>query len=72
MQCENNHLHLLISFVVMGVALVFLLSVCKLTVATETLSGLAYVLFELIIPINAPFSVFMHNFEFGMRIETCF
>ena len=39
-QCTNNHLVLIIPFAVMGVALVFLLFVCKLTVATGTLSGL--------------------------------
>ena len=39
-QCTNNHLALLVPFAVMGVALVFLLLVCKLTVATRTLSGL--------------------------------
>ena len=40
-QCTNSyHLLLLIPFALMGVALVFLLLVCKLTVATGTLSGL--------------------------------
>ena len=41
-KCTNIHLALLIPFVVMGVALVFLLLVCKLTVATGTLSGLVF------------------------------
>jgi len=41
-QCTNSHLTLLIPFAVMGVALVFLLLVCKLTVATGTLSGLVF------------------------------
>ena len=41
-QCTNSHLVLLIAFAVMGVALVFLLLVCKLTVATGTLSGLVF------------------------------
>ena len=43
-QCTNNHLILLVPFALMGVGLVFLLLVCKLTVATGTLSGLASVL----------------------------
>ena len=41
-QCTNIHLALLIPFAVMGVALVFLLLVCKLTVAAGTLSGLVF------------------------------
>ena len=41
-ECTNSHLVLLIPFAVMGVALVFLLLVCKLTVATGTLSGLVF------------------------------
>ena len=42
-QCTNIHLFLLIPFALMGVALVFLLLACKLTVATGTLSGLCSV-----------------------------
>ena len=42
MQCSNNYLALIIIFVLMGVALVFMLLVCKLTVATGTLSGLVF------------------------------
>ena len=38
-QCTNSHLALFIPFAVMGVALVFLLLACKLTVATGTLSA---------------------------------
>ena len=79
-QCTNSHLILLIPFAVMGVALVFLLLVCKLTVATGTLSGL--VLYANIIGVNrtiflpeeptSVFSVFIAwlNLDFG--IETCF
>ena len=64
----------------MGVALVFLLLVCKLTVATGTLSGL--VLYANIVGANRTiflpvkstdaFSVFIAwlNLDFG--IETCF
>ena len=49
--CTNNyHLALLVPFAVMGVALVFFLLVCKLTVATGTLSGL--VLYHNIIGVN--------------------
>ena len=79
-QCTNSHIVLLIPFAVMGVALVFLLLVCKLTVATGTLSGL--VLYANIVeanrtiflPVEATdvFSVFIAwlNLDFG--IETCF
>ena len=35
MQCTNSHLYLLVPFALMGVALVFLLLACQLTVATE-------------------------------------
>ena len=41
-QCTNSYLALLILFAVMGVALVFFLLVCKMTVATGTLSGLVF------------------------------
>ena len=41
-QCTNNHLALLILFVAMGIALVSVLLICKLTVATGTLSGLVF------------------------------
>ena len=80
-QCSNNsHLALVITFAVMGVALVFLLFVCKLTVATGTLSGLVF--YGNIIGPNSTiflpaqstdaFSVFIAwlNLDFG--IETCF
>ena len=39
-KCTDSHLFLLIPFTVMGVALIFFLLVCKLTVATGMLSGL--------------------------------
>ena len=75
-QCTNSHLTLLIPFAVKGVALVFLLLVCKLTVATGTLSGLLF--YANIVGINhniflpAESSVFIAwlNLDFG--IETCF
>ena len=81
MNCTNNyHLALLIPFGVMGVALVFLLLVCKLTVAAGTLSGLVFyanivgVNRTIFLPVESPnaFSVFIAwlNLDFG--IETCF
>ena len=80
MQCNNNYLALLILFAVMGVALVFLLLVCKLTVATGTLSGLVFYANivgahrTIFLPGESTdaFSVFIAwlNLDFG--IETCF
>ena len=76
-QCTNYHLYLLIPFAAMGVALVFLLIVCKLTVATGTLSGLVF--YANIVGVNhtiflpgESLSVFIAwlNLDFG--IETCF
>ena len=79
-QCTNYHLYLLVPFAVMGVALVFLLLVCKLTVATGTLSGLVF--YANIVVVNRTLfisaestdalSVFVAwlNLDFG--IETCF
>ena len=78
-QCTNYHLYLLVPFALMGVALVFLLLACKLTVATGTLSGLVF--YANIVGINRTIflpeesfklSVFIAwlNLDFG--IETCF
>ena len=73
-QCTNSHLVLLIPFAVMGIALVFLLLVSKLTVATGTLSGLVF--YANIVGANRtifdPLPVFIAwlNLDFG--IETCF
>ena len=79
-QCSNSHLALLIPFAVMGVALVSLLFVCKLTVAIGTLSGLLF--YANIVRANQntflqvettdPFTIFIAwiNLDFG--IETCF
>ena len=79
-QCNNRYLALLIPFALMGVALVFLLLVYKLTVATGTLSGLLF--YANIVGVNRttflpqestdPLSVFIAwlNLDFG--IETCF
>ena len=79
-QCTNSHLALLILFAVMGVALVILLLVCKLTVATGTLSGLVFyanivgVNRTIFLPVESTdaFSIFIAwlNLDFG--IETCF
>ena len=79
-KCTNSHLFLLIPFAVMGVALVFFLLVCKLTVATGTLSGLVFyanlvgVNRTSFLPVEStnPFSIFIAwlNLDFG--IETCF
>ena len=79
-KCTNRHLVLLIPFAVMGVALVFLLFVCKLTVAAGTLSGLVFyanivgVNRTIFLPVESTdaFSVFLAwlNLDFG--IETCF
>ena len=79
-QCTNSHLALLIPFAVMGVALVFLLLVCELTVATGTLSGLVFYANvvgpnrTIFLPVESTdvLSVFIAwlNLDFG--IETCF
>ena len=79
-KCTNIYLMLLIPFAVMGVALVFLLLVCKLTVATGTLSGLVFYAniiganYTIFLPGESTeiFSVFIAwlNLDFG--IETCF
>ena len=79
-KCTNSHLVLLIPFAAMGVALVFFLLVCKLTVATGTLSGLVFyanivgpnrTIFLPVESTNA-LSVFIAwlNLDFGF--ETCF
>ena len=80
MQCTNRFLILIIPFVFMGVALVFLLLACKLTVATGTLSGLVFyanivgVNLTIFLPTESSgaLSVFIAwlNLDFG--IETCF
>ena len=76
-QCTNYHLYLLIPFAMIGVALVFLLLACKLTVATGTLSGLVFYANivgdnrTIFLPVES-LSVFIAwlNLDFG--IETCF
>ena len=78
-QCDNSHIAFIILFAVMGVALVFLLMVCKLTMATGTLSGLVFyanivgVNRTIFLPEGSPaLSVFIAwlNLDFG--IEKCF
>ena len=79
-KCTNGYLALLIVFALMGVGLVLLLLVCKLTVATGTLSGLVFyanivgVNRTIFLPVKSTdaLSVFIAwlNLDFG--IETCF
>ena len=79
-QCSNNYLALLVPFALMGMALVFLLLVCKLTVVTGTLSGLVFyanivgVNRTLFLPVENThtLSVFIAwlNLDFG--VESCF
>ena len=79
-QCTNSSLALLIPFAVMGVALVFLLLVCKLTVATGTLSGLVF--YANIVGINRTIflqvetqnilSIFIAWLNLDLGIKTCF
>ena len=79
-KCTNKHLVLVIPLAVMGVALVFLLLVCKLTVATGTLSGLVF--YANIVGVNriiflpvestVTFSVFLALLNLDFGIETCF
>ena len=79
-QCTNNHLALLVPFALMGIALVLLLFVCKLTVVTGTLSGVVF--YANIVGVNRTLflqvettdalSVFIAwlNLDFG--VESCF
>ena len=77
---DDNHLALLILFTVMGVALVFFLLVCKLTVATGTLSGLLF--YANVIGVNCTIflpgyptnvlTVFIAWLNLNFGIETCF
>ena len=79
-QCTNSHLILLIPLALMGVTLVLLLLVCKLTVATGTFSGLVFYANivganrTIFLPVESTngLSVFIAwlNLDFG--IETCF
>ena len=79
-QCTNAYLLLLVPFALMGVALVFLLFVCKLTVASGTLSGLVFyanivgINHTLFLPVSSTdtVSVFIAwlNLDFG--VDTCF
>ena len=79
-KCANIYLLLLIPFALMGVALVFLLLVCKFTVAAGTLSGLVFysnivgVNRTIFLPVRSTdaLSVFIAwlNLDFG--VEICF
>ena len=78
--CTNDNLALVILFAVMGVALVLLLLVCKLTVATGTLSGLLF--YANIIGVNHTIflpgystnalTVFIAWLNLNFGIDTCF
>ena len=80
MQCTSSYLALLIVFALMGIALVLLLFVCKLTVVTGTLSGVVFyanivgVNRTLFLPVETTdaLSVFIAwlNLDFG--VESCF
>ena len=80
-KCTNSHLILLIPFALMGVALVFLLLVCKLTVATGTLSGLLFYANivgpnrTIFLPVETTntFSIFIAwlNLDFGIEMCLC-
>ena len=77
--CTNSHIALLIPFAVMGVALVFMLFVCKLTVATGALSGLVFyanivgVNRAIFLPEKSPsfLSLFIAWLNLNFGIETC-
>ena len=80
MRCTNSHVALILLFAMIGVALIFLLLVCKLTVATGTISGLVFYANivganrTIFLPVQSTdaLSVFIAwiNLDFG--IETCF
>ena len=79
-KCTNIYILLLIPIALTGVALVFLLLVSKLTVATGTLSGLVFyanivgVNRGIFLPIKStdPLSVFIAWTNLDLGIETCF
>ena len=78
-QCTNSYLALLIPFAVMGVALVFLLLVCKLTVAAGTLSGLVFYAnivgnhtIFLQVETQNVLSIFIAWLNLDLGIKTCF
>ena len=79
-KCTNHYVALLVPLALIGIALVFLLLVCKLTVATGTISGLVFYanivgeIHTIFLPVKSTdvLSVFIAwlNLDFG--IETCF
>ena len=77
-QCTNSNLVLFILFALMGIALVLFLLVCKLTVATGTLSGLVFYAnivgtnCTLFLTANSVLSVFIAWLNLNFGIETCF
>ena len=79
-RCTNSHVGLLVLFALIGIALVVLMLVCKLTIATGTLSGLVFYVNivganrNIFLPVKSTnvFSIFIAwlNLDFG--IESCF
>ena len=74
--CTSHHLAFLVLFALMGIALIFLLLLCNLTVAKGTLSGLVF--YANIVGVNRtiflptdvlPIFIAWINLDFG--IETC-
>ena len=79
-RCSNNYLVLLVPFALMGIALVFLLLICKLTVAAGTLSGVLFyanivgVNRTLFLPVETTdaLSVFIAWLNLDCGVESCF
>ena len=79
-RCTNSHVGLLVLFALIGIAMVVLMLVCKLTIATGTLSGLVFYVNivganrNIFLPVKTTnvFSIFIAwlNLDFG--IESCF
>ena len=77
-QCSNNHLALLIVFAAAGIALVTLILVLNLTVATGTTHGI--ILYANIVAANSPtflpsttpLQIFVSWLNLDLGIETCF
>ena len=80
LQCSNSYFSLLVVFAFIGIALVFLLLVLRLTVATGTINGL--ILYANIMAVNSAIffqppatnilKVFIAWLNLDLGIETCF
>ena len=77
--CSNSHLLLMFAFLVAGVLLVVILTVCSLTVAEGTLGALVF--YANIIQVNSPIffqggktvlSTFIASLNLDLGIQTCF